>query len=119
MDIQGSLLDYKTKEHAAELIGNETIGGVECIKLKLTLKWGKTITYFIDTKTYYVNKSVSSVTVNGQQTDMAITYSNYKKTPEGIVLPMSTTRPTPGGESEMIVTKVEVNPSVDEKIFSK
>ena len=41
------------------------------------------------------------------------TYGNYKKTEEGIVFAMSTT----GGYGPMEITKIEVNPKIDETIF--
>lgn len=40
-------------------------------------------------------------------------YSNYTKLPEGIVVAMSIMLPF----GEMNITKVEVNPAVDEGIF--
>ena len=76
LDAQGSLVDYKAKGHTVELIGKEDVDGTECFKLKLALKTGKTETYFIDPKTYYVLKSVSIKKANGQEAEVSTVLSN-------------------------------------------
>jgi hypothetical protein len=117
LDAQGSLIDYKAKGHSVELVGKENVDGTECFKLKLTLKSGNTRTLFIDPKTYYSIKIISLVKVNGTETEVPSSLSNFKKLPEGIVVAMSATRVTPGGDAEMSFTKIEINQPVDEKIF--
>ncbi len=101
LDAQGSLVDYKAKGHTVELAGKETVDGTECFKLKLTLKSGNTRTLFIDSKTYYAIKIVSLVKLNGAEVEQSSSLSNFKKLPEGIVVAMSATRATPGGDAEM------------------
>jgi hypothetical protein len=117
LDAQGSLIDYKTKGHSVELVGKENIDGTECFKLKLTLKSGSTRTLFIDPKTYYTIKTISVQKINGAETEAPSSLSNFKKLPEGIVVAMSATRVTPGGDAEISYTKVEINQPVDEKLF--
>jgi hypothetical protein len=117
LDAQGSLIDYKTKGHSVELVGKENVDGTECFKLKLTLKSGNTRTLFIDPKTYYAIKIISVIKVNGTETEVPSSLSNFKKLPEGIVVAMSATRVTPGGDAEMSFTKIEINQPVDEKLF--
>ncbi len=118
LDAQGSLIDYKAKGHTVELIGKEDVDGTECFKLKLALKTGKTETYFIDPKTYYIVKSVSIKKANGQEAEVSTGLSNYQKLPEGIVIPMSVSVPFgPGVNFDYIISKVEVNKAIDEAIF--
>ena len=118
LDAQGSLIDYKAKGHTIELIGKEDVDGTECFKLKLALKTGKTETYFIDPKTYYVVKSVSIKKANGQEAEVSTGLSNYQKLPEGIVVAMSVSVPFgPGVNFDYIISKVEVNKAIDEAIF--
>jgi hypothetical protein len=118
LDAQGSLIDYKTKGHTVELAGKENIEGTECFKLKLSLKSGSSRTLFIDPKTFYAIKIISLIKVNGTETEMPSSLSNFKKLPEGIVVAMNSTRLTPGGDAEISFTKIEINPPVDEKIFA-
>lgn len=113
LDIQGSLLDYKTKGHSVEYIGTEDIDGVKTIKLKSTLKGGKVQTVYLDPKTYYITRIITKQKVNGEEFDLTTNLSNYQKLPEGIVVPMS--RLLPFGE--LTVTKVEINKPIDDKVF--
>jgi hypothetical protein len=118
LDLQGNFVDYKTKGHSVEALGKEDVDGTECFKLKLTSKSGKATTYYIDTKSYLVIKSTSVVKANGQEAELSTTYSNYQKLPEGITLPMSVSIPfAPGMNLDLIVSKVEINKTIDEAIF--
>lgn len=113
MDVQGTLIDYKTKGHTIESLGTEDIEGVEALKLKQTLKSGKAITMYLDPKTYYIIRTVSKQKANGKEAEVTTNLSNYQKLPEGIVVPWSI------GLSfgELVVSKVEINKTVDENIF--
>lgn len=118
LDAQGSLVDYKAKGHSVELIGKEEIDGTECHKLKLTLKSGKSETYFIDAKTFYVLRVVSVKKANGQEAELSTTLSNYQKLPEGVVVAMSISVPFgPGVNFDYSISKVEINKAIDEAIF--
>lgn len=113
LDLQSGLLDYKAKGHSVELLGKETVDGAECYKLKFTQKSGKVVTYYIDAKNYYRIKSVSTANINGEETEMETTYSDFKKTPEGYVFAYS--QSTPNGPISF--SSIEVNKPVDESIF--
>jgi hypothetical protein len=115
LDIQGELLDYKEKGHTVELLGKEDIDGTDCHKLKLTRKSGRSSIYFIDAKTNYVVRTSAKVTVDGKEVEQVVNLSNYQKTPEGIVLPM--TMENSGMPAPINFTKVEVNPVIDNAVF--
>jgi Outer membrane lipoprotein-sorting protein len=118
LDAQGVLVDYKAKGHTAEFLGKEDVDGTECYKLKLTSAAGKSTTYFIDAAKYYNIKTVTTAKANGQEAELTTTMSNYQKTAEGLVVPMSITIPfSPAMSLEFIVSKVEFNKPVDESIF--
>ena len=113
LDVQGSLVDYKTKGHTIELLGTDDVDGVDAFKLKETLKSGKTQTIFIDPKTYYIIRVISKQKANGNEVDVTTNLSNYQKLPEGIMVPLSIGLPF----GEMIISKVEINKPIDENIF--
>ena len=115
LDLQGSLLNYKEKGHTVELVGKEAVDGTEAYKIKLTTKGGKTRTFFIDPKNYYIIRTVAKATVNGQEQEVTINFADFKKTEEGFVFPHSIGGAF--GQGDMTVTKIEVNKPVDEKIF--
>lgn len=118
LDVQGALVDYKTKGHSIELLGKEDVDGTECHKLKITYKSGKVDTYFIDPNTYLLVKAITKQTVNGQEMELTSAFSNYQKTPEGVVMPMAITVPLgPGLTADMTVKKVEINKPVADSTF--
>ncbi len=112
-DAQGALVNFKQKGHSVEYLGKEDIEGTETYKLRVTHKSGKTETIFVDPTSYYIVRAISKQKANGQEMDVTTNLSNYKKLPEGIVVPMSIGLPF----GELTITKVEVNPPVDEKVF--
>jgi len=115
LDIQGELLDYKAKGHSVELLGKEDVEGTECHKLKLTRKSGRSTTYLVDAKTFYVVRTISKVKANGQEVDQTMNMSNYQKQAFGIVVPLSmenSSLPAP-----LVVSKIEVNPTIEASVF--
>ena len=119
LDVQGSLVDYKAKGHSVELLGKEDVDGTDCFKIKVTQKSGKTETYFFDTKTFFIVKSLSVLKANGQEAEVTTGYSNYQKLPEGILIPMTLNLPLggPGMNADYIVSKVEINKPIDASVF--
>ena len=99
----------------AELVGKEEIEGTDCFKVKLTYKSGKVTTAFIDSKNYYCIRQSSKVKANGQEMEIASDFSNFKKLPEGVTVPM--TIGSPMGSVDM--KKVEINPKLDDNVFKK
>jgi hypothetical protein len=113
LDVQGKLVDYKSKGNTVEYLGKDDVEGTECFKLKITTKAGNVETVFIDPKSYYIVRSVVKKTANGQESDVPTDLSNYKKLPEGIVVPFSITLPF----GELVISKAEVNKQIDEATF--
>ena len=115
MDVQGSLFNYKEKGSTVELAGTEKVDGSEAYKLKVTLKNGKTSTYFIDKKTNLVVKTSGKSNVQGQEMDVETTLADYKKNADGYTFPYAITNM----QGTISFDKIETNVAVDEKIFSK
>ena len=115
LDLQGDFVDYKAKGHSIQLMDKEDIEGVECLKIKLTRKSGNESIFFFDPKTYYIVRTSSKMSANGQEVESVVNMSNYQKLPEGIVIAYtieSTAVPAP-----ITVTKVIVNGKIDEAVF--
>jgi hypothetical protein len=113
LDATGDLVDYKEKGKKVELVGKDDVDGTECFKVTITSKEGKTKTVFIDPKTYYIIRSIDKVKANGQEIEQTSNFSNFKRLPEGVTVPMSISVPF----GEIVITKVEINKPVDEAIF--
>ena len=73
--------------------------------------------YFVDPSTYYVTKSIIKSEVMGQAVDVTTTYSDYKKTDFGIVLPYTKNIDMGMIQLAQKLDKLEVNKAIDPKIF--
>ena len=122
LDIAGPLVDYKSKGYQATLQGKETINGKECYKIQLNAVDGKESLYFIDTKTNLLLQSRQTAESNGRNTgkedqETITNYSDYKDF-GGVLFPQTIgTKGAGMGAGSMTFDKIEVNISVDEKLY--
>jgi hypothetical protein len=118
LDVGGPLFNYAAKGNTVELQGKDSVNGVNAFKLKLKGKEGNENLFWIDPSTYYILKSTSKISVNGQDVETGIAFSNYKKTDYGYVVPGTTEVTLPQGLTLNITNKkVEVNKDIDMKMF--
>jgi hypothetical protein len=110
LDLEGNLVNYAAKGHTIELMDNEDIDGVDAIQLRMNLKNGKTIFYFIDPDTYYIIRTTVKGVSNGQEFTNTSNYYNFKKTKEGILFPFTVDNVT--------YDAIEINIPLDDKLFS-
>ncbi len=123
LDCVGPLANYAAKGHKAELLGKEDLNGVSCFKIKLTLKTGQDITYYIDPSSWYiVRQTLKGGGMmgrrggnNGGDTETKIDYSNYQKTADGYVFAMKVT--VLGMGASLNYEKIEVNKAVDAALY--
>jgi hypothetical protein len=112
------LLNYAARGEKVELVGQEKVGAVNAYKLKVTDKGNVVTTYFIDPATYYIVQASRPAQMQGQTLEVTSTYSNYKKSDYGWVIPM-TMEINYGGQFSMTANtaKVEINTPVDATVF--
>ena len=108
----GALVGYAAKGYKAELMGKD--GG--SFKIKVTGDGNETY-YFIDANSYLLTKSIIKSEIMGQAVDVTTTYSDYKKTDFGIMLPYAKNVDMGMFQLAQKVEKVEVNKEIDPKIF--
>lgn len=109
LDQQGVLLDYAAKGHSVELLDREDVDGVDAIQLKINLRSGKTLFYYIDPDTYYVIRIKIKGKTNGQEYTNISDFYNFKKTKEGILLPYTI--------DNITFDTIEINTPIDNKVF--
>jgi hypothetical protein len=109
-DLESPLVNYQAKGHTIELMENEDIDGVDAIQLRVNLKNGKTLFYFIDPDTYYTIRTTAKGVSNGQEFSNTSNYYNFKKTKEGILFPFTI--------DNLTFDAIELNIALDDKLFS-
>lgn len=116
--VGGALLDYASKGTKVELQGKEKVGAVDAFKLKVTTSDNGESTYYVDPTTYYILKVSRQMEMGGQQGQVDVAFSDYKKTDAGYVMPytLETTMPQ-GFTLNAKIQKVEVNKEIDLKTF--
>jgi hypothetical protein len=110
LDLEGSLVNYQAKGHTIDLMENEDIDGVDAIQLRVNLKNGKTIFYFIDPDTYYIIRTTAKGVSNGQEFTNTSNYYNFKKNKEGILYAYTI--------DNLTFDTIEINIPLDDKLFS-
>jgi len=107
-------LDYAAHGDKVELQGTDG----DDYKVLLTTKDNAATTYYINKNTYLIDKLVRSINMMGQDMDITMTFSDYKKNDYGITA--ANTIETAYGtmfSMTMKVKKITVNPQVDPAIF--
>lgn len=112
LQIGGPLFDYVGKGNKVEFIGKDTAD----YKLQVTAG-SLNVTYYINMKTYLVDKLINKISVNGQNIETTIAYSNYKKTDVGYLMAWSQELNTPQISLNISYKKVDVNKTIDPAIF--
>jgi hypothetical protein len=116
-DFDGLLYKWKAKGHTAELIGLDSVENVPAYKIKLIRKDGGIEYYFIDTKSYRLQKKIFFRIVRGKEAEIANYFRDYKII-DGILFPFiidATIDGQPYSSSQF--ETIELNKPVDEKVF--
>lgn len=126
-DFPGPFLGYKEKGYTVELLGKEEIEGTEAFKIKLVKepitvdgkKEDDVTYYFFDTENFVPIATQSVVTsgpMKGQTSQML--FSDYQEV-DGLYFPFSMTMDMKGqaGGQTMVITKMELNPTIDDDAF--
>jgi outer membrane lipoprotein-sorting protein len=108
-DIAGPLVDYQAKGNKIEYLGTEDIDGTDAHKLRVTLKNGDTQVLYLDPDAFLEIRVVNHRIVRGQEEVSTTDLGEYEKV-DGIYFPFES------GRTQL--EKVELNQSVDRKIFA-
>jgi len=113
LDATGPLFNYAAKGNKVELLGKE--GG--SYKLKVIPPSNTGMFFFIDTASYHVVKIVTNIPVNGQEVEMSIENSDFRKTDFGTIMPYSMKLNFPGLTITNTSNKIIVNKEIDKAVF--
>jgi outer membrane lipoprotein-sorting protein len=117
-DLDGPLVDYKSKGNQVEFLGKEKVEGTDAYKLKVGLKNGDVQTVYIDTDSFLEIKEETKRTVRGSEQVVESSIGDYKEV-DGIIFPFAIESGVKGSpqKQKLTITKIVLNAPVDDSIF--
>ena len=117
-DLDGPLVDYKSKGHQVELLGKEKVEGTDAYKIKATLKNGDVQTIYIDADSFLEIQEETKRTVRGSEQLVESAIGDYKDV-DGVLFPFAIESGVKGSQEKqkLTITKIELNVPVDDSVF--
>jgi outer membrane lipoprotein-sorting protein len=110
-DFYGPLVDYQQKGSKVEYVGHASVDGDDALLLKVSLKNGDVINYFLDPDTCLEIRAERMMFVRGKVRETFSNLGSYKKV-NGVYFPFSIEQGSPGNpanDSKITISKIEVN----------
>jgi hypothetical protein len=109
-DFDGPLVDCKEKGNTVEFLGHDVVDGDDALRLKVTLKDGDIVYYYLDPDTFLeIRKDVQEF-IRGSVREVVVEMGSYKPV-AGVMYPYSVSQGTKVNPSAQTTTveKIEVN----------
>jgi hypothetical protein len=118
-DIDGPLVDWKTKGHKVELAGKDKVEGTDVYKLRVTLKNGNVQYIYLDADSYLDIKTEEKRSVRGTEVETEQTIGDYKEV-GGLLIPHSFENGAKGKPEKQKITieKIELDLPVEDDRFA-
>ncbi len=118
-DFDGPLVDYKEKGNTVEFMGHDVVDGDDALRLKVTLKDGDIVYYFLDPDTYLEIRKEVQEFIRGSVRESVVEMGSYKPV-NGVMYPYSVSQGSKANPSAQTVTveKIEVNQAIDNADFA-
>ncbi|MGB0022364.1 MAG: hypothetical protein WBP65_11175 [Candidatus Sulfotelmatobacter sp.] len=118
-DFDGPLVDYKEKGNTVEYLGHDVVDGDDALRLKVTLKNGDIIYYYLDPDTFIEIRKEIQQFIRGSVRDRVVGLGSYKPV-AGVMFPFSISQGTknhPDAQTNT-VQKLEANVTIDPADFA-
>lgn len=118
-DFYGPLVDAAEKGNKVEYVGHATIDGDDALKLKVTLKNGDIIDYYLDPDTFLEFRTERQQFIRGAVSLTVTELGSYKQV-DGVFFPTSYTssnRRDMRNASTVTIAKMEANVPLDDAAF--
>jgi hypothetical protein len=107
------LMGWAANGGKLELQGKDTAD----YKIHLTNSMGTDVVYYINLKTYLLDKTDVAAKANGETMTVTMHYGDYRKTDAGLLLPWSFVQDLPQMTLTFTTKSVDVNKPVDDHFF--
>ncbi len=117
-DFYGPLVDYQAKGNTIEYLGHDTIDGDDVYRLKVTLKDGDIVYYYLDPDTYLEIRTERQQFIRGAIHESVTDLGSYKLV-DGVYYPFSIDQGTKAhpASSHITVEKMEANVAIPDAEF--
>jgi hypothetical protein len=118
-DFDGPLVDYKEKGNSVEYLGHDVVDGDDALRLKVTLKNGDIIYYYLDPDTFIEIRKEIQQFIRGSVRDRVVNLGSYKPV-GGVMFPFSIsqgTKSNPDAQTNT-VQKMEANITINPADFA-
>jgi hypothetical protein len=118
-DIDGPLVDYQAKGNKIEYLGLDKVDGDDAYELKVTLKNGDIVYYYLDPDTYLEIKKRKQQFIRGSVRETEQDLGSYKQV-AGVYYPFSIdagSKENPGDYARYTIDKIEANVPLDDSYF--
>ncbi len=119
-DFDGPLVDYKAKGNTVEYLGHDTVDGDDALRLKVTLKNGDIVYYYVDPDTYLEIRKETQEFIRGSIRENALDLGSYKPV-NGVMYPFSVAsgpKNDPSSWQTITIDKIEANVPLDNADFA-
>jgi hypothetical protein len=119
-DFDGPLVDYKAKGNVIEYLGHDVVDGDDALRLKVTLKNGDILYYYLDPDTYLEIRRETQEFIRGSVRESTSDFGSYKPI-AGVMYPFSIAsgpKNDPTSWQTVSVEKFEVNMPIDTSEFA-
>jgi hypothetical protein len=118
-DFFGPLVDYQGKGNTVEYIGHDTVDGDDAYRMKVTLKNGDIVYYYLDPETWLEIRTEKQMFVNGSVRESFTEMGSYKLV-DGVYFPFSFesgNMQNPDQTAKITIDKIEANIPMDASEF--
>jgi len=118
-DFDGPLVAYKEKGNTVEYLGHDVVDGDDALRLKVTLKNGDIIYYFLDPDTFLEIRKEVQEFIRGSIRESVLEMGSYKPV-AGVMYPYSISQGSKANPSQQTtaIEKIEVNVPIDPNDFA-
>lgn len=118
-DFDGPLVDYKEKGSTVEYLGHDVVDGDDALRLKVTLKNGDILYYYLDPDTYLEIRKEVQEFIRGSIRESVTEMGSYKPV-AGVMFPFSISQGSKANPAAQTTTleKIEVNVAIDKADFA-
>ena len=110
-DFDGPLVDYREKGNTVEYLGHDVVDGDDALRLKVTLKNGDILYYYLDPDTYLEIRKEIQEFIRGSIRENVVDLGSYKPV-AGVMYPFSIAsgpKNRPNAAQTTTIEKIDVN----------